>query len=254
MICRTRKTSHYVSISNALLDNDKLSWDAKGLLCYLLSKPDWWEIRFKDLQNKSTCGRDALRGIIRELEKSGYVRKSPNRDERGRVRGWVYEVFEEPITVLLETRVTENPHHSNTQFKAKLIPEVIDPTGTMVSPEGQKTSLHSKHFRTPEAEPPLISAISPTPEEFEEFVEQENLEKIRDHKEHHEIDWNKARYWRAFVLGLDKEMHSHEKINIPRNRSSQDAKRRMDQSPVSRMGNSMATLKGLEKEPSGQRA
>jgi DNA-binding HxlR family transcriptional regulator len=206
MICRTRKTSHYVSISNSLLECDKLSWDAKGLLCYLLSKPDWWEIRFKDLKNKSTCGRDALKSIIRELEKSGYIRKSPNRDERGRVRGWVYEVFEEPITVLLETRDTENPPLSNTQFKAKLKPEVVNPSDMTESVKSPKLSTSSQHFRTPEAEPPLISALSPTRQEFEEFVESEGLIQIQTHKDYDNISWRRLRNWKSSLRALEKVM------------------------------------------------
>ncbi|MGD8707118.1 MAG: helix-turn-helix domain-containing protein [Nitrosopumilaceae archaeon] len=112
MIIRVQKNKNnpYVIINKNFLQNKNLSWKAKGLLSYLLSLPDNWEIKVEDLKNRSTDGRDSTNTIIKELITYGYIKRKPKPKEKGKFGGYDYMVYEEP---LLETRnglsVTENP-------------------------------------------------------------------------------------------------------------------------------------------------
>lgn len=61
--------------------NDNLSWEARGLLLYLCSKPDDWTVSVAHLVNQTSgceksSGRDAVRRIMKELVNRGYMRKS----------------------------------------------------------------------------------------------------------------------------------------------------------------------------------
>lgn len=67
----------YFSISRASAQDRTLSFEARGLLLYLLSKPDDWEVQENDL--KQQCGRDKVRGIVRELEEHGYLEREATR-------------------------------------------------------------------------------------------------------------------------------------------------------------------------------
>ena len=49
MLDRKRKKNGFTQVSNAMLEDTRLSWRAKGLLCYMLSRPDNWKINKTDL-------------------------------------------------------------------------------------------------------------------------------------------------------------------------------------------------------------
>lgn len=73
----------YVIVARSLLEDRRLSWKAKGLMAYLLSRPDGWDIREQDLINRGPdgigdeksrgAGRGAIRAALRELEAAGYL-------------------------------------------------------------------------------------------------------------------------------------------------------------------------------------
>lgn len=96
-----------------------LSWEARGVLAYLLSKSDNWQVVPKDLMQN--CGRDKVRKILEELCEHRYMRKEQTHDEEGKfskVVYWVYEVpfTENPLTVdepLPEKPLTEKPSPEN---------------------------------------------------------------------------------------------------------------------------------------------
>jgi len=91
------KENPYVMLNKTPLSDDRISWRAKGIWAYLLSKPDNWTVREKDIMNKSTEGRDAVRAAIKELVENGYILKTELR-EKGKFVGIEYSVFETPIT------------------------------------------------------------------------------------------------------------------------------------------------------------
>lgn len=97
-IIKTKKERNYVCIDNAVLENTKLSLKAKGLLAYLLTKPDSWEISVSHLITQSTDGRTAIYSAISELEELGYIKKTRLRDESGKVLSFQYIVYERPTS------------------------------------------------------------------------------------------------------------------------------------------------------------
>jgi len=79
-----------------IADNKTLSYKAKGILVYILSKEDDWEINLEELEHSSTNKIDSLYSGIDELVTHGYITKLPIRDTRGRFLGWEYCVYENP--------------------------------------------------------------------------------------------------------------------------------------------------------------
>ena len=90
-----RKQGNYTAISNVLLHDRRLSWEATGMLAFLLSKPDDWQCRPQYLIKQRKAGRDKVRRILKELETCGYMRRYKIRDVRGRFT-WMSIVFEIP--------------------------------------------------------------------------------------------------------------------------------------------------------------
>jgi hypothetical protein len=97
---RFKKTRNFTVLHNAMLDDPNMSFRAKGVLAYLLSKPDNWSVRSVQLsevcKGKYGEGREAVRNAINEIEAAGYCRRIKSQDEKGR---WitVCELAEEPI-------------------------------------------------------------------------------------------------------------------------------------------------------------
>lgn len=90
--------SNYTVLDNGLLRDRGLSWAARGMLAFLLSKPDGWEVREANLVNESDAprqGLSAVRAILAELEGAGYLRRGWYNDERG-IRRRVTEVSDTP--------------------------------------------------------------------------------------------------------------------------------------------------------------
>lgn len=97
-IIRVQKDRHnpYVIIDKQIFDNNNLSWKAKGILGYLLSKPDNWKISIADLIKQSKDGRMSVYTGLKELENHGYLKRAPIRDEKKRIMYWEYTIFEKP--------------------------------------------------------------------------------------------------------------------------------------------------------------
>src|SRR3972149_3095975 len=69
-IIRVKKNANYFSASNIPFNDKRLSWEARGVMGYLLSKPDDWTVRFNDLVGNGPAGQKKIRRILKELEKA----------------------------------------------------------------------------------------------------------------------------------------------------------------------------------------
>ena len=94
-VFRIKKESSFVTVDKKLINDKKLSWKAKGLLVYLLSKPDGWVLFIADVVNHSSNGRDSVYSGLKELEKVGYIKRILEKSENGKFAGTTYFVFEE---------------------------------------------------------------------------------------------------------------------------------------------------------------
>lgn len=83
----------YVMINKLPLDDAKLSWKAKGILTYILSKPNDWSIYVSHLSKQSNDGEKSTRTGINELIENGFIIRYPIY-EGGKIIEWIYEVSE----------------------------------------------------------------------------------------------------------------------------------------------------------------
>jgi len=99
---RIKKKDNYSVIANAVINDALLSWGARGLLIYLLSKPDNWITRTSDLIKNSPAGERRVRTLIAELEKAGYMKRRRFHDEGGQWT-WETDVHENPTILTFST-------------------------------------------------------------------------------------------------------------------------------------------------------
>lgn len=103
----------YFSMARETAQDRRLSYEARGMLGYLLSKPDDWTLQKSDLQMDNTedsdlptCGRDKVNRIVGELLMHKYLKQIETRNEQGQFN-YEWTVYETPYT---ENPLTVKPH------------------------------------------------------------------------------------------------------------------------------------------------
>lgn len=97
MSISSRKTPDpFARVSKTILDDDRISWRAKGIAAYLVGKPDGWKLRVTDLVKHGTDGKHAIRAALNELREFGYAEYTQSHVD-GRLQEGHWEVSDKPI-------------------------------------------------------------------------------------------------------------------------------------------------------------
>jgi len=96
------RTSHskdrpYVILNKSTFEDKNLSWGAKGLWAFLLSKPDSWNVSVSHLSSifeGRGGGEKAIYSLLNELIDNGYCERTQSRSEDGLFNQYEYIVFE----------------------------------------------------------------------------------------------------------------------------------------------------------------
>lgn len=118
-IIRVEKNNNYVVMNRTALNDERLSWKAKGIIAYMLSMPDDWVFYVEELVTHSTDGERAFRAGFKELQEAGYVVRKPIREGQ-RIKNWETIVYEVPQdnsllcgSVHVENEDVQNLHVQN---------------------------------------------------------------------------------------------------------------------------------------------
>ena len=140
----------FTMVSNQVVQNTNISFKAKGLLTYLLSFPDSWELSPYQIQKTFTLSEKVTENLIKELISAGYIEKSLN----NKTKKNQYIVHEMPINSI---------NCDELRVNAPLVPEKHD----FQSMVFQSTEKKSVDFQSVEKQSPLIK-INTKKEDFEE--------------------------------------------------------------------------------------
>jgi Fe2+ or Zn2+ uptake regulation protein len=107
-----RPQEKFYILDKKISEDKRLSWPARGLLVFLLGKPDNWKVNVQALISETGAsdmplGRDGVYRILKALKAAGYVKTVKYHD--GKIDYFVSEVpdTEKPD---LEKPDTDNPH------------------------------------------------------------------------------------------------------------------------------------------------
>jgi len=117
---RRKKERGFVTIENSMFEDSRISWKAKGLLGYLLTKPDGWIVRRFDLIKHATDGDKSVRSAIDELKKYGYLTIKRIKKDNGQWAGTVWEYDDIPMFEPLDSETVE---------KVDEEPQMLEPQG-----------------------------------------------------------------------------------------------------------------------------
>ena len=115
-IFRINKEINYTTIDNNIFKNKNLSYRATGLLTTMLSLPDNWDFTEMGLVALKKESRETIRKTLKELEECGYLIRTRNRDEKGRLTDTTYDIYETPMSKkpMLDKPMLENYTQLNT--------------------------------------------------------------------------------------------------------------------------------------------
>ena len=163
-VFRVERNAGYTVMSNHHLRNKDLTLKAKGLLSQMLSLPEDWDFTLAGLSYINREKIDAIREAIRELEKAGYIVRSRERDEKGRLRGADYVIYEQPQQPTSDLPTLENPTLDNPTLEK---PTLENPT--QINKDILNTNLPKKDKSiTDLSNTDSIPILSPYPSPFGE--------------------------------------------------------------------------------------
>lgn len=105
MIIRSnRPESNFYLLDKSISEDKKLSWAARGLLIFLLGKPDSWRVSAEYLAQQTNdsgkkTGKQGVYSLLNELIDAGYVLRSENQahdNNTGHLLGYDYTVYDTP--------------------------------------------------------------------------------------------------------------------------------------------------------------
>jgi hypothetical protein len=182
----------FTRVPNSAVNDPNLDLKARGLLLFMLSKPDGWVFRERSLAKQAGVGRDQLRGAMQTLVNAGYV-----------VRRWE-SVDGRPVPV------TEVYDSAQSQVGE---PEVGKPDPRETQPLSNEVVLVTKeNSKAPKRQSSMTADWQPDPENWRGIVARHKgidhtteLDNFRDHyisKAEKRVDWDAS--LRTWMRNADK--------------------------------------------------
>lgn len=135
---RVSRRDRWTTIDRRTINDADLSFKARGILIWLLDKPDGWRVRSADIERHGAEGREAVRAALRELEAAGYMERHRSRGELGR---WQTE------TVVRETPGRTGDGKPSPDTRTSVGRTLFRELGTKTDTHEKSTSCGHREFR-----------------------------------------------------------------------------------------------------------
>ena len=166
-----RKTGNFYILDKRISEDRRLTWAARGLLIYLLGKPDHWCVSVQALVNETqdariNTRRDAIWALLKELIETGYCVRTQTRKPDGTLGEMDYAVSETP-----------EPSEPRTGYPGTGYPGTANPT-LVRTDRSKDLQKGRKEGAAPvqKPEPPAPAAPVPPPPPPPPVVEKEQPE------------------------------------------------------------------------------
>jgi len=162
---KNRTDSSFTIVANSLLQcgpaaTGGMSFEARGLVAYLLSKPDGWQGQAADIEREGGIKYDRRRTVTIEAEKAGYLKFVTVRRENGQVDQY-YEAQETPLPPDDRTKSWEYRKPPTPDKPGSVEPTGGQPTPVQPGAAGrgsiENKELQNKDIQKKEGERPLLT-------------------------------------------------------------------------------------------------
>ena len=80
-VIRRIRSENYNVVPNEIYDSEEMSFEAKSLLAYLLTRPQNWKVHTNQLKKVTGYGRDKVQKLMQQIREAGYAKTQPNRQQ-----------------------------------------------------------------------------------------------------------------------------------------------------------------------------
>ena len=115
MIHRADHSDNYMVISNRIARDERLSFEARGLLVFMLSMSDDWNFSIKGLVNQTGMKRSVILRMVKELRDCGYILIKQETKKDGKFTAKTWEIYEN-CTVVRFDRSRSKPQSVKTDY------------------------------------------------------------------------------------------------------------------------------------------
>lgn len=115
MIHRAEHDNEFVRVKNSLVNDERLSFEARGFLVFLLALPDDWNFSIKGLAYKSKLSEYTIMRLIKELKYAGYVTQKKVKNHQGQFTTYEWNVYELPE--LDKNRTSVKPNYGEAELR-----------------------------------------------------------------------------------------------------------------------------------------
>ena len=223
IIIKRRKNYNYTTISTEPLKEKSLSLKAKGILAVIMTLPPSWDFSITGITSVLKENEYAVRSAIGELMKLGYCKRICERDEKGKIKGWVY-VFADERELLkeqdVENQLVENPLVGNPLVENRKVDNNKE--------YKEINKENNKEKRLSNDNPKKNRFVKPTVEQIDDYIREKELdfdaEKFYDYYEskgwmigkNHMKDWKAAcRTWQHNIKSQESKEEKEEAVEIP---------------------------------------
>lgn len=96
-VLRRKQVRNFTVLPNEMLQDPRLSCRDRGLLVWMLSKPQDWAFSQRGIANElSFDGESSVKAGVKNLQKAGYLHIDRERRDRGRLSAAVWTVSDSP--------------------------------------------------------------------------------------------------------------------------------------------------------------
>ena len=145
MIIRRKHTKNFLTLANDMVRDRRLTLDEHGMLHYLLSLPDDWEVSRANCARFWGIGREKASRIFRSLRKTGWAQVERLHAEDGTFLGTRWVIYDEPGQEVAEADIGDDDADEATGGEAGNVDQEVaaeDAAGAAVRPEGGVTAHH----------------------------------------------------------------------------------------------------------------
>lgn len=96
IVIDSKREDPFNRIAKDVAENAALSFQARGVMSYLLGKPVNWCINVWDLVKRSPHGKSFIRKVLEELRILGYMKLEQQRSALGEFEGYLWRLSDQP--------------------------------------------------------------------------------------------------------------------------------------------------------------
>lgn len=97
-IIRQKRKKRFSIIDNSIIEDIRMSFKARGLLIYMLSRPDNWKFYTDELvKHSDKDGLSAVKTALREIEAAGYLTRKQGHQKNGQFTSQDWILSDTPV-------------------------------------------------------------------------------------------------------------------------------------------------------------